>query len=572
MSTFRPGDLIAGRYKVLRPLGEGGFGKVVLADDNTIDRRVAIKFLLSDVPAEFGLREAKAAGRIVHPNVVTVFDVGEADGQVFIAMEYVDGRPLNDFMSPDSLTLDERLRLIVQLGHGLHAAHQAGVIHRDIKPRNIIIDQNLVLKIVDFGIARTSGTGTLLGTGQIAGTLDYMAPEQLDSKEIDARTDIFAASVVAYELLSGRRAYDGGISIALRRVKNTSVPPLPDRLGPLAKTLDVAIKTGLSRERRHRFASGQKFADTFDAIRAQAESEATVRVGDSAVLSELTNLIARREEETPEDTVSIAPGFGGQTPQSDISGVSSRNKFIGGAAFAAVALVVAFLIGRPSDDVVPPAATGASEEKAPSLAPPEAKGSAVGPGATRPRPTDPAGSPARTKAQELQPSGTVNAPVATAETAKSTSESSTDNSAPSGPAVGSGSSPTPSAETLKPNVTPAAPPEAPARDTAPVLDVVQAYAAAHQNRSSATLKRIHPTLSAAQLAAIDRAFADNEAYDFRVTNPTVLFNGDSARVSCTVTRTLSASGDRRTVSRPARFELRQDASGTWLVTNFAIQQ
>jgi serine/threonine protein kinase len=568
VSTFRPGDVIGGRYKVLRPLGEGGFGKVLLADDLTIDRRVAIKLLLSDVPEEFALREAKAAGRMTHPNIVTVFDVGEVDGRVFIAMEYVDGKPLTEFMAPERLTLDERLRLIVQLGEGLHAAHQAGVIHRDIKPRNLIVDQNLVLKIVDFGIARTSGTGTMLGTGQIAGSLDYMAPEQLDSKEMDARTDIFAATVVAYELLSGRRAYDGGISIALRRVKNTSVPPLPDHLGPLAKTLDVAIKTGLSRERRHRFASAQKFADTFDAIRAQAESEDTIRIKDSAVLSELTELRTRSEQEAPEDTVSIAPSFGGQDKPSDISGGSSRNKFIGGAALAALAIGAMFMIGKPASEVAPPPTNaGTTDVPAPPAVGEEKAAAAPGKGAARPRPSQPAGSGDRAKPQDTPPQpGIVSEPIARAEDPKPTSD------APSGAGTTNPTGPSGAGSTATGPSAPAPPEPPPARDTSPVLEVVQAYATAHQNRSSATLKRIQPSLSAGQMAAIDRTFAENEAYDFKVVNPTVIFNGDSARVSCTVVRTLSAGGDRRTVSRPARFDLRQDASGAWLVTNYAIQQ
>jgi serine/threonine-protein kinase len=564
VATFAVGDIIDDRFRLLRPLGEGGFGEVYLAEDLSIDRRVAIKFLLRNVAAEIGLREAKAAGRVVHPNVVTIYDVGESEGRVFIAMEYVDGTVLTEFMQPDRLTLDQRLRLIVQLGLGLHAAHQAEVIHRDIKPKNLIVSQSLLLKIVDFGIARAAGTGTIISTGQIVGSLDYMAPEQLDNQEIDLRTDIFCASVVAYELLACRRAYQGGLTQALRRLNNTSVPPLPDRIGPLARSLDVAIKTGLARDRRYRYGNALKFAETFEALRSQAESEDTVRVSTGTNAIEQLAKISRSAESESFEAAGIAPAFGATTRLPGLA--PSRNILAIAATLVALVLIAIVLAVWPSRRSVEPLATAAS-----AVAPP-----------MEPQPSSESPD-SKSRRQPLSEKGKIGPEPTTMMAAKTVGGSGVQSLATE-PDPREASTPVPSgastnesataADALRAPPEPAAPPPrptAPAIDLAPVLQVLDAYAHAHQNRSAATLKKIHPSLTAEQLAAIDRGFAENIDYDFRVIRPAVVVDGDRATVSCTIDRVLSAGGQRRDVSRPGRFDLERNRDGQWLVTQFRIQ-
>lgn len=208
----KPTDVID-RYEILRPLGRGGMGTLYLARDPAIDRLVAIKLLReefhnSDLRERF-TREAQSAGRLRHINIVTVFDVGEHGSQPFIAMEYVRGETLASLIKRQvPLSLAHTLRLMEELCAALHYAHKAGVIHRDVKPANLMLDEEGVLKILDFGIARL-GTSDMTQAGMVMGTLNYMAPEQMEGKPVDARADMFAAGAVFYEMLCYRRAFPG---------------------------------------------------------------------------------------------------------------------------------------------------------------------------------------------------------------------------------------------------------------------------------------------------------------------------------------------------------------------------
>ena len=221
--------LAAGRYRIERVLGHGAMAKVVLARDEELDRHVAVKLLDERLAADETFRarfarEARVAAGLSHPNIVTVFDVGETDGRPFIVMEYVEGRTLDERLRRDGpLPPDEVRRIGLQVCDGLEHAHTHGLIHRDLKPGNLIERSDGTIKIGDFGIARAAET-TLTETGTILGTAAYLAPEQAEGGEVTPATDLFGLGVVLYELLTGRRPWEVE-SLAALAARRTAPPP-----------------------------------------------------------------------------------------------------------------------------------------------------------------------------------------------------------------------------------------------------------------------------------------------------------------------------------------------------------
>lgn len=234
-----------GRYEILDEVGQGAMGTVYRARDPLIERTVAIKTVSitllqqegSDAEARF-LREAQSAGRLSHPNIVTIYDVGEADGLAYIAMEYLSGSTLRDVMNKGPMPLDLALDTAIQMAEALAFAHEHGVIHRDIKPANVVITgQRGRIKLTDFGIAHLLNSDHTQ-TGQMLGSPRYMSPEQAMGREVDGRSDIFSLGAVLYEMLTGQYAFDGdSLPTIVYRVVNetpTSVvslrPQLPSGL------------------------------------------------------------------------------------------------------------------------------------------------------------------------------------------------------------------------------------------------------------------------------------------------------------------------------------------------------
>jgi len=238
-----------GRYQIIRSLGEGGMGAVFLARDPAIDRHVAIKLMRTgfDDPSlrERFAREAKSIGRLHHPNIVTIFDVGEHQGEPFIAMEYVEGQTLSHLIRhPENVSVLDKIGWIDGVCSGLNYAHRAGIIHRDIKPANIMVDAEGEVKILDFGIARATSSGSTHAAtqaGTVLGTLNYMSPEQLAGKAVDSRTDIFSAGAVFYELLSGRMAFPGDIQTGVLHLILASGPEPLSTVAPFLDADLVAI-------------------------------------------------------------------------------------------------------------------------------------------------------------------------------------------------------------------------------------------------------------------------------------------------------------------------------------------
>jgi serine/threonine-protein kinase len=252
-----------GRYQILNHLESGGMGAVYLARDPAIDRLVAIKLLRegfdsAELRARF-LREARSAGRLQHVNIVTIFDVGEHQRRPFIAMEYLEGETLLELIKRRGyLSLGRKLQLMDELCAGLQYAHHGGIVHRDIKPGNLMLGSDGVLKVLDFGIARINdagGTGSFTQAGTLMGTLNYMAPEQMIGlADVDARADMFSAGAVFYEILTYTQAFPGGIDTGImHKIIDVSPEPLEKVDPTLDPDLIALVNRCLEKSRDNRY-------------------------------------------------------------------------------------------------------------------------------------------------------------------------------------------------------------------------------------------------------------------------------------------------------------------------------
>ncbi len=277
--TIEPGSPAPshfGRYRVLRELGRGSMGVVYHAHDPHIDRPVALKVLRHDrvMSQEFVerfLKEARAIGRLSHPHIVNVYDVGEDHGTVFIAMEFIEGRALNACMVGEAFDLERIAELTVQVAEALDYAHGRGIVHRDIKPSNIIVQPDGSVKITDFGIARIEDPAATQHTqaGDILGTPAYMSPEQVLGKQVDGRSDLFSLGVILYELVCGRRPFAGkAIGTVLTAIVQEE-PPTPAAVRPdLPESVARVISRCLQKDPEARYRTGRELARAVRAWRA----------------------------------------------------------------------------------------------------------------------------------------------------------------------------------------------------------------------------------------------------------------------------------------------------------------
>ena len=267
---------VIGRYQVREHLGQGGMGALYLALDPAIDRLVALKLLRIDseeMRARF-LREARSVGRLQHPHIVTIYDVGEHEGQPFIAMEYIKGETLAEIVRRRApLSLARKITLMEDLCDGLDYAHGAGLVHRDIKPANLMITSEAgVLKILDFGIARGSGDSGLTEVGTMMGTPNYMSPEQASGKTVDHRSDIFSVGSVIYEMLVYRQAFPGkDWQVVLPSILERSPEPLTTVDRDLSPRLDAIVGRSLTREPSDRYQDLRTLGSDLAEFRRQLE-------------------------------------------------------------------------------------------------------------------------------------------------------------------------------------------------------------------------------------------------------------------------------------------------------------
>jgi len=266
-----------GRYRVDGVIGRGAMGMVYLAHDEGIDRRVALKTihrrLLEGTDGAEWLerfrREVRAAGRCLHPNIVTVFEYGEQDGVPYIVMEYVQGRELREYLKErQPMPLTNAVAVIVQVLHALGHAHASGVIHRDVKPGNIILLADGQVKVTDFGIARMESTEGITQYGMTVGTPSYMAPEQFGGREADRRADLYAAGVVLFELLTGVRPYTGRSAGDLMYQVLNEPPRRATVLNPsLPAELETLFDRALAKRPAERFQDAAEFVAALENLR-----------------------------------------------------------------------------------------------------------------------------------------------------------------------------------------------------------------------------------------------------------------------------------------------------------------
>ena len=264
-----------GRYKIVRELGRGAMGVVYHAIDPHIGRPVAIKTIHlgalrkpeeQERLRERLFREARSAGILSHPGIVTIYDVDQQDEIAYIAMEYVDGPTLDQLLSEENpIAPDKMFSVLGQTAVALDYAHQKGIVHRDIKPANIMIASDGTVKITDFGIAKVTASDQFTMTGSIVGTPHYMSPEQVQGRSVDGRSDQFSLAVIAFEMLTGEKPYTGEHLTTVVYKIVTEEPAPPHRLNPtLSGGIDGALRKALAKKPESRYATCQQFSESLE--------------------------------------------------------------------------------------------------------------------------------------------------------------------------------------------------------------------------------------------------------------------------------------------------------------------
>ncbi len=277
-----PGRVLSGRYHLVEPLARGGMATVWVADDPVLSRRVAVKILRDDLAADLLVRdrfrgEAIAAARLAHPNVVSTFDTGDDDGIAYIVMELVPGPTLRQLIrETGGLPVAETLRIGAQVADALDAAHRAGLVHRDVKPANVLVPPSGPVKVTDFGIAKAAGVDDLTRTGTVMGTARYLAPEQVHAHTIDARTDIYALGLLLFEMLCGHPPFGGESDVATAVARlTTSAPAIRTERPDVPLPLDDLVHRCLARRPEARPATAGEVRDDLVRIGSGERAPAT---------------------------------------------------------------------------------------------------------------------------------------------------------------------------------------------------------------------------------------------------------------------------------------------------------
>jgi len=280
-----------GRYSIVEKIGSGGMGEVYLAEDSDLGRRVALKFLPSHMrnderaKARFR-REAKAAARLNHPNIVTIHEVSDYNGCPFIAMEYVEGENLSDRIEREPLNPEETSSIVIQVARGLKAAHAQGVVHRDIKPGNISICQDGLVKVLDFGLAHIVGSDSLTGSNVVIGTVGYNSPEQIRGEQIDHRTDIWSLGVIICKMLTGKLPFAGENANAIMyAITHSPSSDISDSRDDIPYPIQIAYRRCLLKNPDKR---PQSMAEVLDLLGAEPSGQTIITRGRRRPISTMT--------------------------------------------------------------------------------------------------------------------------------------------------------------------------------------------------------------------------------------------------------------------------------------------
>ena len=262
------GQKISDRYQIIKSIGEGGMANVYLAYDTILDRNVAVKVLRGDLSTDEKFvrrfqREALSASSLNHPNIVEVYDVGDDNGQYYIVMEYIEGKHLKELIKKRGhLTLTEVVDIMLQITDGMSVAHDSYIIHRDIKPQNIMILENGLVKITDFGIAMAMNATQLTQTNSVMGSVHYLPPEQANGKGATLQSDIYSMGILMYELLTGKLPYRGenAVEIALKHLKEP-LPSIREEIPSLPNSIENIIRKATAKNIKNRYADAREMHD-----------------------------------------------------------------------------------------------------------------------------------------------------------------------------------------------------------------------------------------------------------------------------------------------------------------------
>jgi serine/threonine protein kinase len=563
-------DLI-GRFAVTQLIGRGGMGEVYLARDPIIDRMVAIKVIGSGLEDESGrhrlLREARAAGRLHHSNIVSVFEAGEFENRLFIAMEYVSGETLGSIIRRRAaVTLRRRIEMIESACAGLAHAHRAGVVHLDIKPDNLMLDETGLVKVLDFGISRVLQSETR-ATGQGAGTLRYMSPEQIQGVPLDHRSDVFSLGCSLFELVTYAPAFSGSTQEIVTKIAVGPVPSLLTVSPELDPRLDQIIRRAMALEPSQRYSDLEEMRADLAQVRAAIDPA-----------SDVANVAS----------VAATASLAGTHVPSGPRRTRSRAAIAGGALVIIVAAALALLYrdGRVSTDT--------RSTATPSTASPAVTGNEPPVAVEKPAPAQPqddvAGRPSRgdraavsdqpdKKSVDIAPP---KAATATSDRPAPPAEPRADTpgdlptiaaNAPPPPVVNEPPPPAtpPAAATAAPapTTTPTAlPPEA-LTDSAAIMKILRGYDAAYQSLDVGSVLKVFPSLGSEQVEQLRRTFAGVTAYEMETRVTRVDVKNDTATVLAKVARRMTPRiGDRRPVVSDVdtEFQLRR-SNGEWVIVS-----
>jgi serine/threonine-protein kinase len=575
-----------GKYKIVELVGEGAMGTVYRAVDSVLGRTVAVKVMNASIARQQDhrqrfLREAQAAGSLQHPNVVTIYDLGELDGHLFIAMEFVHGTDLEKLMTAvEPLKLQSKLDIIVDVLMGLSYAHKHGIVHRDIKPANIRVGEDGHAKIMDFGVAHLASSD-MTRTGLVVGTPSYMAPEQVMGGKAVPGTDLFAVGAVLYHLVTGAKPFEGPTLQSLFYRIVTDMPKPLDEVRPgLPASLNAIIQKSMAKDAADRYATALDMANAIISVRAELSGNAfasTASLTASAV--NVAESFAPKPVPVPSQS---------KIPWKPVATV---------AASVAVLLVGWMAFARPSEreQTVPAAPQSDSQPVSATVTPPAPALPAASPAATpaeaapstekKEAESEPAPPPAATKKKTPEPKKEqpkkVQKPPQKPPAARSTTTSSTpqQQTQPRTIPVATPQVVAPPVQESAPRIIIAPPPPAPppqvrAPDPEPkpppreeIATTVAAYARAIESRDISAVRRVYPGITSDQARGFEQFFQSARSINvtFRATD--IETNGNSAEARLVGTYqyvTSEGKSERQPVSFSA--SLRYDGSSWRLMS------